>query len=484
MEGNNLSEGEIVEYLYRILDNRFVKFILKEMVEVKKIEKSLGIYAGVIDADGFKEKLYAKIVGGAIERGAERFGVESDVIKNFLKDPYMRKGFAVIMSSIAEYGITRPQRLIAPFMVVWDFTKQCNLRCKHCYANTSSSPADDELNLEERKQIVDQLDETGVAAISFSGGEPLVNKDLWEVAKYASGKGFYLSVATNGTLITKENAKRLRESGIRYVEVSLDGPKDVHDEFRGIDGAFDRSVAGIKNARDAGLSTGIAMTVTRYNLETVPEMIKFARNLKVDRFIVFNFIPTGRGKDIVKDDLTPEEREELMKYLYDEWQKDDLQIFSTCPAYARVSIVEKEKRNKGTISPTHFTEIEFPEEFSGVAKALTEFIGGCGAGRVYCSVEHNGDIQPCVFIPVKVGNVLRDGFSNVWKNNEIMNSLRDRDAADYACRSCEFRYVCGGCRARAYAYYDNLKGPDPGCILMKEEWKKLTSKEICCAKVR
>jgi len=145
----------------------------------------------------------------------------------------MRKGFAVIMGSIAEYGITGPQRLIAPFMVVWDFTKQCNLRCKHCYANASSSPADDELNLEERKQVVDQLDEAGVAAISFSGGEPLVNKDFWEVAKYASGKGFYLSVATNGTLITKENAKRSRESGIRYVEVSLDGPKDVHDEFRG-----------------------------------------------------------------------------------------------------------------------------------------------------------------------------------------------------------------------------------------------------------
>ena len=108
----------------------------------------------------------------------------------------MRKGFAVIMGSIAEYGITRPQRLIAPFMVVWDFTKQCNLRCKHCYANASSSPADDELNLEERKQVVDQLDEAGVAAISFSGGEPLVNKDFWEVAKYASGKGF-LSLGSN-----------------------------------------------------------------------------------------------------------------------------------------------------------------------------------------------------------------------------------------------------------------------------------------------
>ncbi|MHC1568809.1 MAG: radical SAM protein, partial [Candidatus Syntropharchaeia archaeon] len=353
-----------------------------------------------------------------------------------------------------------------------------NLRCKHCYANASNRPAEDELTLEERKEVIDQLDEAGVAAISFSGGEPLVNKDFWEIAKYAGGKGFYLSVATNGTLITRKSARKLRESGIRYVEVSLDGPKDVHDEFRGIDGAFDRSVEGIKNARDEGLGTGIAMTATRHNLETAPEMIKLARNLKVDRFIVFNFIPTGRGKDMVKEDLTPEEREELMKYLYDEWQKGDLQIFSTCPAYARVSIVEKEKRERGAVSPTHFAEIDFPKEFGGAAKALTEFIGGCGAGRVYCSVEHNGDIQPCVFIPIKVGHVLKDGFTNVWKDNKIMNLLRDRDVADYACRSCEFRYVCGGCRARAYAYYNNLKGPDPGCILMKDEWEKMASKEV------
>ena len=475
----NFSEGEIIEYLHKIMDNKFVKFILKEMSEVKKLENSFAVYAGVKKADGLKEKMHAKIVGEAIEKGAEKFGAKTEAVKDFLKDPYMRKGFAVIIRSIAEYGISTPQRLIAPFMVVWDFTKQCNLKCKHCYANATPYPAPDELSLKERYEVIDQLDEAGVAAISFSGGEPLINKDFWKIAEYASSKGFYLSVATNGTLITKENAKRLKNVGIRYAEISVDGPNaEIHDNFRGVKGAFDATIKGIKNARDAGISIGIATTATHHNIDLIPDIVKLARELKVDRLIVFNFIPTGRGTEIVRDDLTPKERENLMSYLYEEWQKGDMQIFSTCPAYARVSLMAMEKNKGDKVSPTHFAEIELPAEFGGAAKALTEFIGGCGAGRIYCSIEHNGDIQPCVFIPITVGNVIKDGFSNVWKNNPILNELRDRDAPDYACSTCPFRYICGGCRARSYAYYGDLKSPDPGCILMQKEWEKITSRNV------
>ncbi len=472
-----LNEAEIIDYLHKVMDNRFASFILKEMTEVKKLEKSLGVYAGVLKPRGIRERLHAKIVGEALEKGAEKFGASPETIKSHLKDPYMRKGFAVVLRSIAEYGITKPQRLVAPFMVVWDFTKQCNLKCKHCYANATPYPAPDELTLEEKLNIVDQLDEAGVAAISFSGGEPLINRDFWKVAEYAASKGFYLSVATNGTPISEKVAKRLRKVGIRYVEISLDGPTpEIHDEFRGVKGAFNATIRGIKNAKAAGLSVGIATTATHENIDYIPDMVELARELEVRRFIVFNFIPTGRGKEIIREDLTPEEREELMKYLYNEWKKGDIQIFSTCPAYARISITAMDRGTGDKISPTHFAEIEIPKEFGGAAKALTEFIGGCGAGRIYCSIEHNGDIQPCVFIPIKVGNAIKDGFVNVWKNSEVFNRLRDRDALDYACRDCPFRYVCGGCRARAYAYYGDILAPDPGCILMKEEWEKLVQK--------
>ncbi|MCD6411065.1 MAG: radical SAM protein [Thermoplasmata archaeon] len=475
MKEKNLNEAEIIDYLHKVMDNKFVSFIMKEMTEVKKLENSFGVYAGVITPDGIRDRMHAKIVGEAIERGAEKFGVEPEVIKGFLKDPYFQKGFAVVIRSIAEYGITKPQRLIAPFMVVWDFTKQCNLKCKHCYANASPYPAPDELTLEEKLEVVGQLDKAGVAAISFSGGEPLINKDFWEVAEYAASKGFYISVATNGTLISEKDAKRLKEVGVRYVEVSLDGPNaEIHDRFRGVEGAFERAMEGIENARDAGLSTGIATTVTHYNLDKIPEMVELGRKLKVDRFIVFNFIPTGKGKDIIREDPSPVERENLMKYLYEEWKKGGLQIFSTSPAYARISITAMDKGTGDKVSPTHFAEIEIPKEFGGAAKALTEFIGGCGAGRIYCSIEHNGDIQPCVFMPIKVGNAIKDGFVNVWKNSDVLNKLRDRDNEKFACHSCAFRYVCGGCRARAYAYYGDVLAPDPGCVLMREEWEKIS----------
>ena len=474
MGKKELKEGDIIDYLNHVMDNKFAKFIMKEMTQVKKIEKSFAIYAGVEKPKGVRERIHAKIVGEAIEKGAEKFGATPESIKNLLQDAYMRKAFSVIIRSIAEYGITKPQRLVAPFFVVWNFTKQCNLKCKHCYANATPYPAPDELTLEQKYQVVDQLDEAGVAAISFSGGEPLTNKDFLKVARYAKSKGFYLTVATNGTLISEKMAEKLKEVGIGYVEISLDGPNaKVHDEFRGVKGAFDAAVRGIKNAKAVGLTVGIATTATHENLDTIPEIVKLARELRADRFIVFNFIPTGRGKDIVNEDLTPEEREELMKYLYKEWQKGDMQIFSTSPAYSRISLNGVSEGEGDKVSPTHFAEFEFPKELGGAVQALTEFIGGCGAGRIYCSVEHNGNIQPCVFLPIKVGNVLTDGFVNVWKNSKVLNDLRDRDAPDFACSTCPFKYVCGGCRARAYAYYGDIKGPDPGCILMKDEWEKL-----------
>ncbi len=475
-EKGEFDEGEIIDYLHRVMDHRFTQFILKEMTEVKKLEKAFAIYAGVEKPKGVRERMHAKIVGAALEKGAWKFGADPEAIKNFLKDSYMRKGFAVIIRSIAEYGITKPQRLIAPFMVVWNFTKQCNLKCKHCYANATPYPALDELSLEERYKVVDRLNKAGVAAISFSGGEPLTNKDFLKVAKYAYDKGFYLSVATNGTLISERVARKLREVGIRYVEISLDGPiPEIHDEFRGVKGAFKATIRGIKNAKAVGLEVGIATTATHENLEKIPEIVKLARELNADRLIVFNFIPTGRGKSIIQEDLTPLERENLMKYLYKEWKKGDMQIFSTSPTYSRISLIAMDKGVGDKVSPTHFAEMELPAEFGGAAKALTEFIGGCGAGRIYCSVEHNGDIQPCVFLPIKVGNVLEDGFANVWKNSEVLNALRDRDAENYAGHTCPFRYICGGCRARAYAYYGDILAPDPGCIMMEKELEQIIS---------
>jgi len=470
-DDTNIEVTSLMASLQKIFNSRLFRFAMKRVETPRKLEHIVGVYAGILEARGIREKTISYLLQKAMSKSASRFGFAEESLKEALKDPYTRKAIANILMGIAKFGITRPQKLCAPFMIVWNFTKQCNLRCRHCYANAGPHPAPDELTLSEKLEVLRQLDEAGVAAVSFSGGEPLVNKDFWNVAKRAAEMGFYVSVATNGTLITRDVAKRLKETGVRYVEVSIDSPNpEEHDEFRGIPRAWKRSIEGIRNAKKEGLSVGIAMTVTRANHRQLPEMMELARNLNADRLIAFNFVPTGRGKEIIEMDLSPDEREAVLSYLYEELTAGKMQVFSTAPMYAIVSLKNIDKGGK--LTPTHFAELSVPDEYLSAGFALGEFLGGCGAGRIYCSIEHNGDIQPCVFLPIKVGNVLRDGFLNVWYNNEILHELRDRD--HYACSHCEYRYICGGCRARAYAYYGNVSAPDPSCVFNRDLWNELT----------
>ncbi len=458
--------GDVGVQLKRIFENPITRGLLKHFSEKKKLESALDIVVGEREPRGLGEWFNAKVVDFAVTQGVKAFGgTKKDFVDTF-KDPYYRRGLVTTVRSIAEYGITKPQRLVAPFLVVWNITKRCNLRCKHCYANATPTGAPDELTTEEKKRLIDQLDEAGVVSVAFSGGEPLMAPDIFEIFKYTADKGMYVNVATNGTLITPEVARKMKESGVGYVEVSIDSPDPKeHDEFRGVPGAWERAIQGIKNARDAGLCTGIAYTVTKKNLHRVPEMIKLARDLKVSTMMFFNFVPVGRGKEIQALDLGPKEREELMKYLYSELEKGGLSVFSTSPTYARISVEKVLSKQGKHVSLAHFGDLPLSEEYVDKGIALADFVGGCGAGRAYCAIDHNGDIYPCVFLPIKVGNALKDGFVNVWKNSELFNAFRDRDSDKHFASKCPFRYVCGGCRARAYAYTGDPLGPDPGCIL-------------------
>jgi len=187
------------------------------------------------------------------------------------------------------YGITRPYRTPAPFLVVWNYTNACNLRCKHCYQR-ADKPTLDEMTTKERFAVVDQLDENNVSALAFSGGEPLMRKDLYKVARYAYDKGLYVSVATNGTILTKDVAIRLKNSGVSYVEISLDGAtKETHESFRGVKGCFEKTLRGIRNSVEAGIYTCIATTATKHNLNEIPKIIDLAKKIGVKRVVVFQF---------------------------------------------------------------------------------------------------------------------------------------------------------------------------------------------------
>jgi len=208
------------------------------------------------------------MIAKVLKKGAEAFGLTEEELKKKFSDPYWAKGLSSTIRGIAEFGVKKPFTSGAPFQVVWDVTYACNLHCKHCYA-TAGKPWEDELTTEEAKHAIDIFDRAGVTIIAFSGGEPLVRPDIMELVRYAADKGIYVAMATNGTLITKKKAKEMKDAGVEFVQISLDGiDADTHDKFRGVKGAFDKTVQGIKNSVAEGFFVEISTTVTTSRFQT------------------------------------------------------------------------------------------------------------------------------------------------------------------------------------------------------------------------
>ncbi|HDH81678.1 MAG TPA: radical SAM protein, partial [Thermoplasmatales archaeon] len=400
-----------------------------------RIEVAVELYTGQREDACLSCKATEKIIAKILKKGASAFGLTEDELKKKFSDPYWAKGLSSTIRGIAEFGVRKPFTSGAPYQIVWDVTYACNLHCKHCYA-TAGKPWKDELTTEEAKRAIDIFDRAGVTIIAFSGGEPLVRPDIMELARYATDKGIYVAMATNGTLITKEKAKEMKEAGVQFVQISLDGiDAKTHDEFRGVKGAFDKTVQGIKNAVAEGFFVEISTTVTRYNYKQLPDIIQFGEDLGANWFMAYNFVPTGRGKEIFETDLSPGEREEALKMLWGELRKGrKINVLSTAPQFARVALQHEEGESQ-KIVPTHF----YNPKLAGQLVDLAEFIGGCGAGRFYVSMRANGDLQPCVFFPLKVGNILEDDFEELWKKNEVLSNLRNKDILEGFCGKCDYR---------------------------------------------
>ena len=308
----------------------------------------------------------------------------------------------------------------------------------------------------------------GVTILAFSGGEPLMHRDIYTITRAAADHGMYVAMATNGTLITRAVADKLKDSGVEYLQISLDGAHpETHDSFRATPGSFIHAIRGIRNAVKRNFFVNVSTTVTKLNYKEAPQIIDLCEQLGVDWFMFYNFIPTGRGNDIIDFDLSPHEREELLRTLYQKNKESSVNLLSTAPQFARIA-VETEHCSETAIIPTHFYNVPT----KGVIEQLTEFIGGCGAGRFYFAVKPSGDLQPCVFFPLKLGNIMTVDLEQMWCSNPILKELRDKDLLKDHCKSCKYRYNCGGCRARAYAYFNDHLAPDPGCINNEKIYNK------------
>jgi radical SAM protein with 4Fe4S-binding SPASM domain len=444
----------------------------------------------------------SKIAKPFYEMGSRLLHVDKNFMRSqFLNEQYGEawlRGFGLMMKGIKKYGVRVPFTPAGPFEIVWNFTYQCNLRCKHCYEDAGSGKRT-ELSTEEAKQVLDKLSKIagiGLPALSFSGGEPFIRRDFFEVAAYAKKRIGYVSIASNGTLITKDNAKKIKDVGIDYVEISVDGASPtLHDEFRGIPGAFERAMEGVRNCVEEGIDTCVATTLHRDNLSELNKLIELSKSLGV-RFMHFNYIPTGRAKEYVELDLTPDERLHVLETigkeivgLYLQAKEEQLKsgkssikvdrFFSTSPQYASVTKELSKKYGEKFMVEAHYAAKQGIE-------SVANFLGGCGAGRLYCCLEPNGDIKPCVFFPTNnntvLGNILKDNFEEIWDNHQLLWRLRVReilqdyvvDGKQVGCGSCPDKYICGGCRARAYSYFDgNVNAPDIGCIHNKPLWEKI-----------
>ncbi len=400
-----------------------------------------------------------------------RGGIPPEVVRQKLTEhaPTVR-GLVLTARSVGEHGLTLPQKFSAPLFCVWNITNQCNLRCRHCYQDSEHARLDGELSLQEKLGVVDQLGRMYTPMLAIAGGEPIICPDLFDVLGRARRYNIHTTLATNGIGVTEPVAAKLAATGLRYVEISLDSVHaDRHDAFRGVSGMWKRAVAGMKNvvATD-GLRLGVAMCVHQGNVHEVRDMLEFAIDIGAEAFAHFNFIPVGRGLKMVSGDLTPAQHEQLLELLNDYMQSGRIGVISTAPQFGRVCLA-RAPVDVGRTACSH------AGSGGGVkARVVAKYLGGCGAGRTYICIEPTGDVTPCVYLPHRVmGNVRRRPILDIFRDSVFYDILNDRDHRLHHCEVCSFKNYCGGCRARADAYFGHLHAGDPGCLFNERHWKDL-----------
>ena len=342
-------------------------------------------------------------------------------------------------------------------VVMWNITRHCNLNCDHCYIDATEAAAE-ELKLEEGIRLIDELAALKIPMLILTGGEPLLSRNFYAYAFHAREVGLRTVISTNGTLITPEVARLLREAEVRYVGVSLDSCRpEAHDRFRGVKGAYDRAIEGLANAREAGLKTGLRVTLTKDNWHEVPALLDLALELGVPRFCLYHLVPVGRGAEISDRDVSAEERRSVIRFL----------------AEAAVELKDREIEILSTDSPmdgAYLLEmLKDDPQRREQARKLLKSSGGCTAGVKVANINHRGDVHPCHFMPeVVVGNVRERPFRDIWIDGPTPELLELRDIRSHlkgACADCEYLDVCGGCRQKARYYCGDVLGEDPTCVV-------------------
>jgi len=336
-------------------------------------------------------------------------------------------------------------------LVAWEITRSCNLSCIHCRASAERGPYPDELTLDECKRVLDDIASFSNPIIIFTGGEPLLRPDIFEILAYGNGLGLNMAMAVNGLLLDETTAQKLLDHGVQRISISIDGATArTHDAFRNVPGAFEGAMRGIETARKVGLPFQINSTITKLNIEEIPDILDLVVNLGAVAHHIFLLVPTGRGKDLEEQEIPPEEYERTLNWFYEQREKVPIQLKATCaPHYYRILRQRAAEEGRHVSFETHGMD------------AMTR---GCLGGTSFCFISHTGQLSPCGYLEIDCGNVRIEGFRKAWEESPIFNELRDFSKYKGKCGSCRYLKVCGGCRARAYAKTGDYLAEEPYCV--------------------
>jgi len=340
-----------------------------------------------------------------------------------------------------------------PRLIAWEITKRCNLKCKHCRASACDIEYPDELTTEECYRVLENIASFAKPIIILTGGEPMTRKDIYDIAKYGTSLGLKMVMAPCGHLIDKENTQKILDSGITRISLSIDGADSAtHDAFRQVEGAYNTVINAAKTAKESGLEFQVNTTITKHNYKQIEDIFQLAINIGAVGFHPFLLVSTGRGKDLADFEISPDEYENVLTWFYNKSKNTPINLKPTCaPHYYRI-FRQKEKEAGRTVTV----------ESHGM-NAMTK---GCMGGQSFAFISNTGKVQICGFLETEAGDLKQNSFNfeSIWETSDLFLKMRDIDHYNGRCGYCEYRKVCGGCRARAFATTGNYLDEEPYCI--------------------
>ncbi|HUA92512.1 MAG TPA: TIGR04053 family radical SAM/SPASM domain-containing protein [Terracidiphilus sp.] len=369
----------------------------------------------------------------------------------------------------------------SPFLAIWEVTQSCDLACKHCRAAAQPIPHPDQLTNSEAKALIDQIAEMHVPIFVFTGGDPLKRSDVFDLIRYAAGKDVKVALTPSATpLLTREAIFQLKEAGLVRLGISLDGSTpEIHDAFRGLTGAWARTIQAIEWANEAGIPIQVHTTISRHNAHDLDNLCNLFEKLAIVMWNVFFLVPVGRGQ--LGDLLSGEEFEQVFAKIYELSHRVNFQIKTTEAMHYRRYLLQHnlEERRIGHGHP--HTSVSTYESGAPTTEARTRNMGWAtrrvNDGKGFLFVSHVGNVYPSGFLPIYAGNIRETPLADIYRNAAIFKALRDSSQLKGKCGACEYKEICGGSRARAYALTGDPLAAEPCCIYQPKNWTPLPKDE-------